>query len=156
MCFLLVCCISIDYADNNNTTAKNIDCKVDEINTTEVTIVNGTQVVQANGNGSYFVAKKSDKMYTIKQKTSKKAKVPVITMTGKPSCKCGKYSSYTWRTRTYVKWCPHCRKYNVLYNAHKYPARFEQEITCKHCGADYCINCGHEKYSWSNYYLRSA
>ena len=35
-------------------------------------------------------------------------------------------------------------------------ARFEQELTCEKCGADYCGVVGKEKYSWSNYYLIRA
>ena len=144
-------CVSVDYATddtisdlNKTTMPKNIP--------KDTIVVNGSGIVGVNDSASIIVVKSSDKIYT----TQQKKKYPTITMTGKPSCKCGRYSSYTWRTRTYINHCPHCHKYNVLYNAHKRPARFEQEITCKKCGADYCVNCGHEKYSWSKYYLREA
>ena len=142
---LLCSCIAYDYAENNTIT--NIESTGGIIDSYNVTVVNNTTVIGVNESASNIVVKSSDKIYT------SKAKTPTITMTGKPSCQCGRYSSYTLRTRTYIDYCPHCHRYGVLYNAHKYPARFEQEITCRHCGADYCINCGHEKYSWSNYYL---
>lgn len=85
-----------------------------------------------------------------------KPKYPIVTITAKPSCRCGKQYSYKWRTRTFVNYCPHCHRYGVLYNAHKRQAKYEQELTCRHCGADYCGNCGYEKYSWSKYYLRKV
>ena len=49
---------------------------------------------------------------------------------------------------------PHCHRYGVLYDAHKWQARYEHEWTCKKCGADYDAVTGKEKYSWSHYYLR--
>lgn len=81
-------------------------------------------------------------------------KYPVITMTGKPSCSCGKRYAYRWYTRAYINYCPYCHRYGTLYNAHKWQSRFEKEITCRRCSADFCINCGKEKYSWSKKYLR--
>lgn len=85
-------------------------------------------------------------------------KYSTITMTGKPSCsRCARnHCSYTWRTRTYVNYCPHCHRYNVLGNKHKWESRHEKEITCFYCDSDFCVNCGKTKYSWSRVYLRRA
>ena len=134
--------MTIDYADTNITVSNLNESKVVELNkTNEVLLVNDTSVGIA-------------KIQNGGKEIIEKPRTPIISITCKPSCGCG--GSYTWRTRSYVNYCPHCHHYNVLYNAHKYPARFEQELTCGHCGADYCGNCGKEKYSWSKYYLRRA
>ena len=137
---LLGVCISIDYADE--ITISNVNESIDGLNLTD-----NTKVVNVNESASNIVAKSSDKIYT---------KYSTITMTGKPSCQCGRYSSYTWRTRTYINYCPNCGNYGCLGNKHKYAARFENEISCYICDSDYCINCGHEKYSWSRVYLTRA
>ena len=76
---------------------------------------------------------------------------PTVTMWAKPSVRSN--YAYKWYKKTFIDYCPHCNRYNVLYNAHKYAARYEQEWTCSRCGADYCAVTGKEKYSWSNYYL---
>lgn len=83
---------------------------------------------------------------------------PVITMTGKPSCsRCARnHIPYKWFTRSYVNYCPNCHRYGTLGNKHKYGSRYEQEITCFHCDSDFCVYDGHEKYSWSDVYLRRA
>ena len=136
---LLSVCAGVDYADEitvNQTINNDTNC----------TLVNDThyshEIIHENG-----VAR-------IHKVVVEKPKYPLVTITAKPSCGCGKYWSYRWRTKSYINYCPHCHRYGVLANVHKYPARHEQELTCKHCGADYCGNCGHEKYSWSYYYLR--
>lgn len=146
---LLLCiCISYDYADDNITISNNITQKQ---NLTKCSKINDTYYVLDN-NSSTIQVKNSDKIHQ-KQPI---IKYPLITATGKPSCSCGRYYSNRWYTRTYMDYCPHCHRYNVLYNAHKWQARYEQELTCKNCGADYCIVDGHEKYSWSKYYLRKC
>ena len=142
---LLALCVAVDYADND-TTVTNMD-QADSVLLNDTIIVNGTYHVsmsESEGNAKF------QKVVTMKPK------VPTVTLTCKPSCGCGRHSSYTWRTRTFVNYCPHCHRYNVLKNVHKWQARYEQELTCTHCGADYCGNCGHEKYSYSKYYLRKA
>ena len=145
---LLGVCISVDYADD---TISNLNKTSMPKNIPKGTIiVNNSSVVGLNESASTIVGKSSDKIYTVKQK------YPTITMTGKPSCRCGRYSSYTWRTRTYLNYCPHCHHWNCLGNKHKWQSRYEQEITCFRCDSDYCINCGKTKYSWSNVYLRKA
>lgn len=141
---LLVCCMAIDYADEDITVTAN-QTNLSVSNCTEIDGVHYDKKVD-NGTG----IAKVHKIVHIKPH------YPVITMTGKPSCSCGKRYSYRWHTRTYVNYCPYCHKYGTLYNAHKFQARFEKEITCKKCGSDWCIVCGKEKYNWSKRYLRRA
>ena len=141
--FLLSVCMTIDYADdtiiNDNGTSLN------KTLTKEAIPVNGTAVVALNNTARVIVVKSNDKIHY---------EHPIITITARPSCGC-RYGYY-WHKRTFISYCPHCHRYGTLYNAHKYPARHEQELTCRHCGADYCGVCGKEKYSWSHYYLRKA
>ena len=140
---LLGVCVTVDYADDT-ITAKN-----DKVNVPEGAIlVNNSSMVYVNSSASTIVGKSSDKIYTVKQK------YPTITITARPSVRSG--YAYRWYTTTWIDYCPHCHRYNVLYNAHKYQARHEQELTCRRCGADYCGVVGKEKYSWSYYYLRRA
>lgn len=146
MVVLLVCCMAIDYADEDISVTVN-QSQVNVSNCTEIDGVHyDNKIVESNSTG----IAKVHKIVHIKPH------YPVITMTGKPSCSCGRKYSYRWYTRTYVNYCPYCHKYGTLYNAHKFQARFEKEITCKKCGSDWCIVCGKEKYSWSKRYLRRA
>ena len=149
---LLALCIAVDYATNatNETTVTNMD-QADSVLLNDSIVVNDTYYVslcEDEGNAKF------QKVVTVKPK------VPTVTITCKPSCGCGRHSTYIWRTRTFVDHCPHCHKYGTLRNVHKWQARYEQELTCDPklggCGADYCGNCGHEKYSYSKYYLRRA
>ena len=149
---LLSICVTVDYADN--TTIDNFNDSVKQINTTNVTVLNGTSYVELNDNKSYFVAKNSDKVYIVKEKSKEKTKIPIVTITSKPSCGCN--YGYYYHTRSYIDYCPHCHHYNVLRNVHKWQARYEQELTCTNCGADYCGCCGKEKYSYSRVYLRKC
>lgn len=143
---LLVCCMAIDYADEDISVTVN-QSQVNVSNCTEIDGVHyDNKIVKSNSTG----IAKVHKIVHIKPK------YPTITMTGKPSCSCGRKYSYRWYTRTYVNYCPYCHRYGTLYNAHKFQARFEKEITCKKCGSDWCIVCGKEKYSWSKRYLRRA
>ena len=146
MIVLLVCCMAIDSADENITVDQGV---VNDTNTTLVGSVHyDDKIVDKNVTG---IAK-------VHRIVHIKPHYPVITMTGKPSCsRCARnHCSYTWRTRTYMNYCPHCHRYNVLGNKHKWASRNEKEITCFHCDSDFCINCGKTKYSWSNVYLRRA
>lgn len=146
MVVLLVCCMAIDYADEDISVTVN-QSQVNVSNCTEIDGVHyDNKIVESNSTG----IAKVHKIVHIKPH------YPVITMTGKPSCSCGRKYSYRWYTRTYVNYCPYCHRYGTLYNAHKFQARFEKEITCKKCGSDWCIVCGKEKYSWSKRYLRRA
>ena len=155
---LLALCVCVDYAANaTNDTINNINSSVMEINDKSVIVVNSTTDNELYGTDRVIIPKKSDKIYTIKGKKDKKTKnAPTVRITAKPSCGC-RYGYY-WHTNTFVSYCPHCHKYGTLRNVHKWPARYEQELTCDPrlggCGADYCGVCGKEKYSWSNYYLK--
>ena len=144
---LLMVCVCVDYADT--ITAEDTDLELND----SIVVVNESYV---DGNG---FATSDKKIYTEKQKKrlkkkSKKKSLPTVTITARPSVRSG--YSYKWYTTTWVDYCPHCHRYDVLYNAHKPQARFEQELTCKRCGADYCGVVGKEKYSWSHYYLTKA
>lgn len=145
---LLGICMGVDYATdyNENDTITVTNQTMDINGITNATYLNGTHYVLDNNTG---VAK----LHNI---VVEKPKYPIVTITAKPSCGCGKHYSYRWRTKSYINYCPHCHRYGVLHNAHKWQAKHEQELTCRHCGADYCGNCGKEKFSWSRYYLRKA
>ena len=149
---LLMVCVSIDYADTlNNDTITNINSSTLQINNSKFIMLDNSSVVAVDEKASRIVGKNSDVIHKVKPK------YPLITMTGKPSCnKCARSCKYTWRTKTYVNYCPHCHRYGTLGNKHKWQSRYEQEITCFHCDSDFCINCGKTKYSWSNVYLRKC
>lgn len=140
--------VGVDYATDNteNDTIIVANQTLDMTNLKNVTYLNGTHYALDNDSG---IAK-------LHKVVVEKPKYPIVTITARPSCGCGKHYSYRWRTKSYISYCPHCHRYGVLYNTHKYQAKHEQELTCRHCGADYCGNCGKEKYSWSRYYLRRA
>lgn len=139
---LLSLCMALDSADE--------DISVDQevVNVTNTTFVGGVhyddKIVDKNVTG---IAKVHKVVHI-------KPKYPTITITARPSVRSG--YAYRWYTTTWINYCPHCHRYGVLYNAHKYQARHEQELTCHRCGADYCGVVGKEKYSWSRYYLRRA
>ena len=150
---LLLCvCISIDYADDN-TSINNIDDSLLEINDSNIKVYNNASIRGANESGSYFIAKNSDKIHTIREKSKGKVKkLPTISMWAKPSCGC-RYS-YTWHKYTFINYCPHCGKYGTLRKNPK--GVYEQEYTCAVDDCDYCAVCGKEKMSYSKYYLRKA
>ena len=143
---LLGVCVSVDYADD--APIKIIKNQSNYNDTSRYISINNKGIVAVNNTTHTIVGKSSDKIHTIKQK------YPIVTITAKPSCGCG--YGYHWHTRSFISYCPHCHRYGTLANVHKYPARYEQELTCRHCGADYCGVCGKEKYSWSHYYLRKC
>ena len=136
---LLLCCIAVDYADEPIVATDNQTLD----NTTNATVLNGS-----------FHSEKATGMVKLQGVVVKKHKLPLIRITAKPSCGCR--HSYRWHTTTFVNYCPHCHRYNALYNKHKWNARHEQELTCRYDDCDYCGVCGKEKYSWSHYYLRRA
>ncbi len=141
----LIISLSADTADEDVISNINDSGHLSTIK--NVTFINDTYVLPKNTGKAIS----DGKIYT---DTSVKVK-PKITMTGKPSCsRCARnHCSYTWRTKTYINYCPNCHHYNCLGNKHKWASRHEQEITCLRCDSDFCINCGKEKYSWSNKYL---
>ena len=146
--FLLALCVAVDYASNNTDITISNDPNIQG----NVTFVNESYVYLSNDSGN---AISDGKIYTDKKvKVKKQKKVPTVTITSKPSCGCS--YGYYWHTMTFKSYCPHCHKTGTLANVHKWPARYEQELTCTYCGADYCGCCGKEKYSWSRYYLTKA
>lgn len=140
--------IGSDMADEDlmdNTITSNISEKINISNSSNVICFDedGNRITHNNT----ITVNPSDRLHKVSTKPQK----PTITITAKPSCGC-RYS-YSWRTNTFINYCPHCHKYGTLKNVHKWQARYEQELTCTYCGADYCGQCGKEKYSWSRYYL---
>ena len=137
---LLSVCAGVDYADEDITVNQTIN------NDTNCTLVNDThyshEIIHENG-----VAR-------IHKVVIEKPKYPIVSMWARPSVRCS--LPYKWYYRSFIDYCPHCKRYGVLYDAHKYQARFEHEWTCRRCGADYDAVIGKEKYSWSHYYLRRA
>lgn len=135
---LLSVCAGVDYADEITVNQT--------MNDTNCTLVNDThyshEIIHENG-----VAR-------IHKVVIEKPKYPIVSMWARPSVRCS--LPYKWYYRSFIDYCPHCKRYGVLYNAHKYQARHEQEWTCRRCGADYDAVIGKEKYSWSHYYLRRA
>ena len=135
---LLSVCAGVDYADEITVNQT--------MNDTNCTLVNDThyshEIIHENG-----VAR-------IHKVVVEKPKYPIVSMWARPSVRCS--LPYKWYYRSFIDYCPHCKRYGVLYNAHKWQARHEQEWTCRRCGADYDAVIGKEKYSWSHYYLRRA
>ena len=136
---LLSVCVSVDYAANDNDTISNI-------NESEKTIRNCTMM--KNIHYDTTVLNKTEN--TVKGFGKLHHVYPEISMWAKPSVRCN--LPYKWFHRTFIDYCPHCRKYNVLLKNPKGVP--EREYTCKKCGADYDAVVGKEKYSWSHYYLR--
>lgn len=142
---LLGVCMTVDYADTDITVSNMNESKTIEL--TNTTVLNDTHYILENDSG---VAKVSNDGKII----ISKPKYPIVSMWARPSVRCS--LPYKWYYRSFVDYCPHCRRYNVLYDAHKWQARYEHEWTCRRCGADYDAVIGKEKYSWSHYYLRRA
>lgn len=124
--------------------------KADETITTKETQIINQSYIYIDNDDTYYIEDNNSEI-TIKQTDPLYEDEPTITITAKPSCGC-KYG-YKWKTTTFINYCPHCHFYGTLKNVHKVQARYEQELTCTKCGADYCGRCGKEKYSWSRYYL---
>ena len=136
---LLSVCVSIDYADDT------ITCEPIEPNVTNCTLIDGVYYDNVIVNNS----KNHIKSYNV---VVVKPTYPTISMWAKPSVRSG--YAYRWYKKTFIDYCPHCHRYNVLLKNPKGVP--EREYTCRHCGADYCAVTGKEKYSWSHYYLRRA
>ena len=147
---LLALCVAVDYATNDTITSNDTELVIPE----NTILVNGSYVLPDDAG----IAKSDGKLYTDKNVKTKKTTTPRITITAKPSCGCN--FGYYWHTMTFKSYCPHCHKTGTIRNVHKWPARYEQELTCDSklggCGADYCGCCGKEKYSYSKYYLTKA
>ena len=140
---LLSFCMALDSADE----ISNINESSLPQNVPKGTIItNNSSIVAVNESASIIVVKHNDVIHTIKPK------YPTISMWAKPSCGC-RYS-YKWHYKTFINYCPHCKKYGVLRKNPK--GVYEKEYTCVIDDCDYCAVCGKEKYSWSRYYLRRA
>ena len=151
---LLGICITVDSAEETISNTDNQKTNIKELTDKNTIIINDTYYVGSKNDG---MAVTDGKIHTDKTKTKKKTKSsknPTVTITARPSCGC--HYSYKWRTNTFTDYCPHCHHYNCLRNVHKWQAKHEQELTCTVCGADYCGQCGKEKYGWSNYRITKA
>ena len=142
---LLGVCMTVDYADTDITVSNMNQSKTIEL--TNTTLLKDTHYILENDSGVARV--QNDGKIIVS-----KPKYPIVSMWARPSVRCS--LPYKWYYRSFVDYCPHCRRYNVLYDAHKWQARYEHEWTCRRCGADYDAVIGKEKYSWSHYYLRRA
>ena len=138
---LLGVCIHIDYAEDNITVNESIT--VDhKINATNTTLLNGT----------YYSVEKDTGVAKLQSVVTEKPKLPLVTITAKPSVRSN--YAYKWYTRTWVNYCPNCKHYNVLLiNPKGVP---ERELSCKRCSSDFCGVTGKEKYSWSKVYLKKG
>ena len=134
---LLSVCVSIDYADDT------ITSEPIEPNVTNCTLIGGVHYDNVIVNRS----KGHIESYNV---VTVKPKYPTISMWAKPSVRSS--YSYRWYKKTFIDYCPHCHRYNVLLKNPKGVP--EREYTCRRCGADYCAVTGKEKFSWSHYYLR--
>lgn len=143
--FLLGTCGVVDSVNETEQTVSNINSSIQEINTSKAIMVNDTSYVGADDSKSYFTVKTSDKLYTEKQKTTKKIKKhPTITITGYPTCyTCWRNVRYHKGKTSYINYCPNCRKYGTLRNNPKHVA--DGEITCSRCDCDFCCYCGRDK-----------
>ena len=139
---LLTVCITVDYAANDTITATSNQTLDRNINSS-VIVLNDT-----------FYSEEKVGVAKLQKVVIEKSKYPIVSMWARPSVRCN--LPYKWFHRSFIDYCPHCRRYGVLYDAHKWQARFEHEWTCRRCGADYDAVIGKEKYSWSHYYLRRA
>ena len=143
-CLLLCVCIAVDYADDNDTIT-NINESIKETNTSEVIVVNDTSYVLNSKYPSAIEGKSSDKIYTVKEKTTKKIKKhPMITVTGYPTCyTCWRTVRYHKVKTSYINYCPNCRRYGTLRDNPKHVR--DGEITCSRCDCDFCCYCGRDK-----------
>jgi hypothetical protein len=65
-------------------------------------------------------------------------------------CSCG-LTDYTYHTKAFKNYCPHCGSYGTLiFNPKGVP---EGEWTCTKCKSDYCAADGKEKMPNTRYYL---
>ena len=102
--------MSVDYATNYTQDDVIVaNQTLDMTNLKNVTYLNGTHYALDNDSG---IAK-------LHKVVVEKPKYPIVTITARPSCGCGKHYSYRWRTKSYISYCPHCHRYGVLYNTHK-------------------------------------
>ena len=139
---LLSICVTVDYAANDTITFTENMTVDHKINSTNMTLINGT----------YYSVEKNVGVAKLQKVVTEKPKIPIIGMYAKPSCGC-RYR-YTWHYREFINYCPNCGHYGTLRKNPKMVP--EKEYTCHRCSSDFCGVCGKEKYSWSKVYLRRA
>lgn len=90
-------------------------------------------------------------------KTDNTKKINTITGTFKPSGVYGRNYAYKWYKKTWVNYCPGCKRHNTLrLNPKGVP---EREITCSRCSADFDGVTGWDKMykpRWKLHTLSSA
>lgn len=132
---LLLVCVGIDYADN--ITVSNMDNVSDDVNLTNTTLIGDTHYVLDDNQGIAQV-QNGGKILV------EKPKYALITVVGYPTCyTCWKSMKYMKMKRTYINYCPNCRRYGVLRDNPKKVA--DGEITCSRCDCDFCVCCGRDK-----------
>jgi len=143
--FLLGTCGVVDSVNSSEDTITNIKDRSLQINTSDKIIINGSTAIDLNNTSSVIEPKKTDKIYTIKEKTTKKIrKYPTITVKGYPTCyTCWRTQRYRKTQQTYINYCPNCRRYGTLRNNPKHVQ--DGEITCSRCDCDFCCHCGRDK-----------
>ncbi len=94
---LLSICVSADYADTIITTENN-----SQMNTSNCTLISGVHY----DNKIIDNSKKHIKSYKVI------VEKPTISMWAKPSVRSG--YAYRWYKKTFIDYCPHCHRYNVL------------------------------------------
>ena len=141
---LLSVCVSIDYAEEDTITNVNDTSGLSVLSDKNVTFVNGSYYVLPEDSG---IAKSDGKVYSdklVKEKVSDAKKKPTITVYGYPTCyTCWKTQRYRCVKRTYINYCPNCRRYGTLRNNPK--GVRDGEITCRRCDCDFCDFCGRDK-----------
>ncbi len=80
-------------------------------------------------------------IFIISLLTVASASAATITITAKPSAE--STLPYKNFTKTWYNYCPLCGECNILIINPK--KTFEGELTCLHCGADYCAVTGKDK-----------
>jgi N-acetylmuramoyl-L-alanine amidase len=67
-------------------------------------------------------------------------------------CSCGS-GTYTYKTSTFLNYCPQCGHYGTLIKSTKTP-EYEGQWTCTYCDCDYCMQCGNEKLVGTKLWLK--
>ena len=111
MILLLGICVTVDYADDPVITTVNQS----QANVSNCTVVDGVHF------DDKIVKNKTTGIAKVHKIVHIKPKYPVVSMWARPSVRCN--LPYKWYYRSFIDYCPHCRKYGVLYNAHKPQAK---------------------------------
>lgn len=128
---MLSICISVDSASNETITVNN------------TTLDFNDSFIEVNG--SFYSSEKDIGVAKFHKVVTEKTKIPIITCYGKPTCyTCWKnHRKYQWYKKSYINYCPNCKRYGTLRNN---PKRVKDgEITCSRCDCDFCVYCGRDK-----------